>query len=117
MSYTLTWNGNNLPKAKIDGVDVQPVKVGSTHRTPDATLRASVLGKAAVIRLTWENRSSSDRSTLKGYWDALYNQDAKTLVLPNGDSYSVLPMTYQERAKHFGASAIRYDITMTFEEQ
>ena len=116
MAYTLTWNGNSLPKAEIDGVDIEPVVIGSTHRTPDASLRMGVLGQASVIRIRWKLRSASDRSTLKGYWNSLYNQDAKTLVLPTGDSYSVLARNYYERAVHMGASAIRYNITMTFEE-
>lgn len=119
MSYTLTWNGTSMPKAEIDGISIDGLVFGSVHRTPDGTERVSVTGEASVIKIQWRKRTSDERATLKALYYSLYDEDAKALVLPTGDTFYVLAARdgYKERAVHMGASAIRYDMSITFEEQ
>jgi len=118
MSYTLTLNGTALPKADIDGITIDGVVLNSTHRTPDATLRASVLGDATTIKIQFSLRTQTERNTTKALYYSLYDGAAVPLVLPTGDTFYVLMVRdgYRERPRHMGASAIRYDMAITFEE-
>ena len=118
MSYTLTLNGTALPKAAIDGITINGVVMGSSHRTPDATLRAAVLGDAVTIKMQWNMRSQAERDTTKALYYSLYDGDAVALVLPWGDTFYVLMIRdgYQEHPHHMGASSVRWDMSITCEE-
>lgn len=118
MTYTLTLNGSALPKADIGGITIDGVVLGSSHRTPDATLRATVLGDATTIKIQFSLRTQAERDTTKALYYSLYDGAAVPLVLPTGDTFYVLMIRdgYKEHPKHMGATAIRYDIAITFEE-
>lgn len=118
MTYTLTLNGSALPKAAIDGITINGVVMGSSHRTPDATLRAAVLGDATTIKMQFVKRSQAERDTTKALFYSLYDGPAVALVLPWGDTFYVLMIKdgYQEHPHHMGASSVRWDMAITCEE-
>ena len=118
MTYTLTLNGSALPKADISGIIIDGIVLGSEHRTPDATLRGSVLGDATTIKIVFSKRTQAERDTTKALYYSLYDGAAVPLVLPTGDTFYVLMIKdgYKERPHHMGATAIRYDMAITFEE-
>ena len=116
MSYTLTWAGTTLPDAKTDGIEVEEMVIGSTHRTADATLRQSVVELKHVVRIDWPLLSSADWTTLHGAWVA-NAETAAVLVLPSGDSYTVVGRSLRRGQRNMGGSTIRYQPTIVFEEE
>lgn len=118
MSYTLTLNGTALPKADVDGITIDGAVLGSSHRTPDAGLRVAVLGDAVTIKIQWHKRTQAERDAVKALYYLLYDGGVVPLVLPTGDTFYVVMVKdgYREQIQHMGASAIRYDMAITFEE-
>lgn len=117
MAYTLTLAGQSLPKAETDGIDIQEIVIGSTHRTPDTTLRQSVVDVKHSIRIQWPWLTSASYGTVHSTWASYFDQGAQTLVLPSGDSYTVFLREFRHPQQNMGGSAIYYRPSWLLEEE
>lgn len=112
---SFTWNGTTLPKCATDGISIKDVGPMSEDRMLDGGLRRDILATKYEITINWRYITESDYSTLKSLYASLI-ATAATLVLDNGDSYSVMPSDFSPQMFYMGASARRYHVSIVFRE-
>lgn len=116
MSYTLTFAGQSLPKAEVDGIDIQEVTIGSTHRTPDATMRQSVVDLKHIVKIQWPWLNSAAYGSVHSAHASYYDAAAQPLVLPSGDTYTGWVREFRHPQMNMGGSTIWYRPSWVFEE-
>jgi hypothetical protein len=86
----LTWGGFTLPAPDSEGIEVRIRTVGSQERAADGTLHTEIISRKAEINISWSFLSAQERDDLWLVYLGLFDEEA-TLVLPDGQSYSVVP--------------------------
>jgi hypothetical protein len=91
MAVSLTWNSTVLPMPVVDGVRVERSEMLGRHaRMVDGSLRSDIVAEKHVINIAWVDLTSAEYTTLANAYSS-NRSVARTLVLPDSRSFSVLP--------------------------
>lgn len=82
--------------------------VGSQYVTADGALNSDTIATVKRLSLRWDLITSAERDTL--YTKATTNSSA-TLVLPSGDSYTVIPLRGTFRASPVGGKSALWNVS------